>query len=59
MVDHSLHFPIQKPVQILKPSVPRGSNILCTAPVVGVSELSVDCNLDGLYLSDLDSEYRA
>ncbi len=26
--------------------------------IVGVSELSVECNLEGLYLSDLDSEYR-
>jgi hypothetical protein len=30
MVDNSLHFPMQKPSQILKPYVPRGSNILCT-----------------------------
>ena len=34
MVDISLHFPIQKPSQILKPYVPRGSHILCTELVV-------------------------
>ena len=37
LVDISLHFPIQKPSQILKPYVPRGSNILCTELVLDIS----------------------